>query len=325
MLAHQQGLLHIDSTLASIDSTYTHTNKAHLTPKAILSHHARLPAWIPFYVETLDSITGKPLPTYYSKKKSEKFSIRIRDDLYLRTDYRDTIYARIDRTPLVEREEYLYSDLGYYILARILERKWGKPLETLADSLLYRPMRTSTMGYKPLQKFESNRIVPSQSIDKPFRKTMSSGYVNDEGATMLGGVSGHAGMFANSADLAKFMNMYLHQGRHMNKQLIKAKTIELFNQTYFSDKENRRGVGFDKPQLDPTRDGSTSGCVSYDGFGHFGFTGTYTWADPSKGMVMVFLSNRTYPDRSHRLLGRENIRTEVQRWLYLSIDDRLPY
>jgi len=143
--------------------------------------------------------------------------------------------------------------------------------------------------------------------------------VHDMGAAMQNGVGGHAGLFSNANDVAKIMQMYLQKGFYGGKRYFKQQTLDKFNTCYFCENNNRRGVGFDKPQLEEI--GPTCGCVSMTSFGHSGFTGTYAWADPDEEIVYVFLSNRTYPTAENQLLLSYNIRTEIQRLIYEAIID----
>jgi CubicO group peptidase (beta-lactamase class C family) len=140
------------------------------------------------------------------------------------------------------------------------------------------------------------------------------------GAAMLGGVAGHAGLFANANDVAKIMQMYLQKGFYGGRRYLKEETIAKFNHRYYSDKKVRRGLGFDKPQLDPDVK-ATCGCVSDESFGHSGFTGTYTWADPKTEIVYVFLSNRIYPHSDNRGLIKTNMRTKIQQAIQDAILD----
>ena len=167
------------------------------------------------------------------------------------------------------------------------------------------------MSYLPLKKFPKKEIVPTEK-DTYFRNQLLHGYVHDMGAAMQGGVGGHAGLFANANDVAKMMQLYLQKGYYGGKRYFKSTTFDKFNKRYFKTEDVRRGLGFDKPQLDPEIK-ATCGCVSEESFGHSGFTGTYTWADPQSGLVYVFLSNRVYPTMENRGLVEEDIRTEVQR------------
>ena len=138
------------------------------------------------------------------------------------------------------------------------------------------------------------------------------------GAAMQGGIGGHAGLFSNSNDVAKIMQMFVQGGHYGGKIFFNNSTIEYFNTCYFCKNNNRRGIGFDKPQLDSSM--PTCGCVPMSSFGHSGFTGTYAWADPENNIVYVFLSNRTYPTMDNKLLSKYNIRTEIQRIIYESFE-----
>jgi CubicO group peptidase (beta-lactamase class C family) len=137
-------------------------------------------------------------------------------------------------------------------------------------------------------------------------------------AAMEGGVGGHAGIFSNSMDIAKMMQLYLQKGNYGNRQYFSEKTFSDFNTCYFCAEGNRRGIGFDKPQSAATV-GPTCGCASLTSFGHTGFTGTMTWADPEEELIYVFLSNRTYPESTTNMLSKENIRENIQKVIYDAI------
>tara|TARA_B100000780_G_C21038967_1_gene416814 strand:- start:580 stop:1110 length:531 start_codon:yes stop_codon:yes gene_type:complete len=173
------------------------------------------------------------------------------------------------------------------------------------------------MSYLPLDKFIKSSIVPTEK-DTYFRNQLLHGYVHDMGAAMLGGVGGHAGLFANSNDVAKMMQLYLQKGYYGGRRYFKTETFDKFNKRYYKDKKVRRGLGFDKPQLDPNIM-ATCGCVSDESFGHSGFTGAYTWADPKSGILYVFLSNRVFPTMENKGLVKEDIRTKIQQIIQESI------
>ncbi len=237
--------------------------------------------------------------------------------MYMRTDYQDTIFKTIRDSDLNSRLEYKYSDLPYYILKKYLEEKYGKPLEILVQENLYESLGANYTTYLPLEKFSKDNIPPTEQ-DDIFRQQKIQGYVNDQGAAMLGGVSGHAGLFSNANDVAKIMQMYLWKGFYGGKRYFKPEILDLFNTCYYCNKGVRRGIGFDKPQLGTS--GPTCGCVSMTSFGHSGFTGTLTWADPEKEIVYVFLSNRTFPDAENRKLIRSDLRSDIQQAIYDAID-----
>jgi len=318
MELEEQGSLSLDSKLSQLTSEYKRTNKSNVTLKRMLSHYARLKPWIPFYINTLDSISKKPDSKYYRKNRSAKFNIEVTNNLFLRSDYQDSIQERIKESDMLSRLRYRYSDLPYYILKDYIEKFYDNSLDKLVQSHFYEPLGANYTTYNPRKRFSKNQIIPTE-VDDYFRNQEVHGYVHDMGAAMQNGVGGHAGIFSNANDVAKIMQMYLQKGFYGGKHYFKAKTINKFNTCYYCNKKNRRGVGFDKPQLGI--EGPTCGCLSKRSFGHSGFTGTYAWADPEEEIVYIFLANRTYPKAGKNLLLRENIRTEIQRLIYEAIDD----
>jgi len=310
MKAEEEGKFALDDPLNELMPVLNGSNKDTVTVKEALSHYGRLRPWIPYYIKTLDSITQKPLSKYYRKKQSKKFKIKVAENLYLRSDYMDTIYKLIADVDQLERRKYRYSGLPFYLFKDYVEKQYQQPMNELNDNLFYKPLGANTLTYRPLEKFDKMQIVPTER-DNYYRQQLLRGYVHDMGAAMLDGVSGNAGLFANSNDVAKMMQLYLQNGFYGGERFFKQETIQKFNHRYYEKDSVRRGVGFDKPQLDPDIKASC-GCVSPKSFGHSGFTGTYTWADPESGLLYVFLSNRIYPTMTNNKLGKENIRTIVQ-------------
>ncbi len=308
--AEEENKIALSSTVRKILPKFKKSNKDTLTVREILSHYGQLKAWIPFYKLTQDSLTQKNLNNFYSSKKSNNFTIKVAEDLYLNSSFKDSIFKQIRDAEQREKPGYKYSDLGYYIFKEALEKKYKKELDILVDEEFYKPLGANRMSYLPLSKFKKSSIIPSEK-DNYFRNQLLHGYVHDMGAAMLGGVGGHAGLFSNSNDIAKMMQLYLQKGFYGGKRYFDSETFDKFNKRYYSDKKVRRGLGFDKPQLDSTVM-ATCGCVSEESFGHSGFTGTYTWADPVSEIIYVFLSNRVFPTMENYGLVKENIRTKIQ-------------
>jgi CubicO group peptidase (beta-lactamase class C family) len=188
----------------------------------------------------------------------------------------------------------------------------------LIQQNFYKTIGAHTSTYLPLNFFDKTQIIPTEEDDY-FRFQSVHGYVHDMGAAMQNGVGGHAGLFSTANDVAKIMQMYLQNGTYGGEYFLTPQTINDFNTCYYCDNENRRGVGFDKPQL--KEEGPTCGCLSMQSFGHSGFTGTYAWADPEEEIIYVFLSNRTYPDSKNNILLQENIRTKIQSFIQEAITD----
>ena len=311
MKAEEDKKIKLSASIRDLLPKFKKSNKDTVTVQEILSHYGRLKAWIPFYRLTQDSITKNNLKGFYSRKKNKKYSIQVAKNLYLHKSYKDSIYKFIKDSDQREELGYKYSDLGYYIFKEALEKKYKKSLDVLVQNEFYESLGVDRMSYLPLEKYSKSEIIPTEK-DTYFRNQLLHGYVHDMGAAMLGGVGGHAGLFSNANDVAKMMQLYLQKGYYGGKRYFKAATFDKFNKRYYADKKVRRGLGFDKPQLDPEVE-ATCGCVSDESFGHSGFTGAYTWADPASGIVYVFLSNRVYPTMENTGLVKEDIRTEVQR------------
>lgn len=284
-----------------------------LSLREILAHQAGLKSWIPFYQSTL--YHGNPDSVIYCKDSSEFYPHRVAEGLYISKFYTDILYKKILNTPLQEKK-YVYSDLGYYFLLKIVEKLSEQKLNNYVGSI-YTQLGMSTTGYNPRNRFSLDRIPPTEN-DKVFRKQLIQGDVHDPGAAMLGGVGGHAGLFSNANDLAKLMQMYMNRGTYADKRFLKEETVAEYTKCQYCVTGNRRGAGFDKPTIDGSS-GSSCNCVSFLSFGHTGFTGTIAWADPDEDLVYVFLSNRTFPDAENKKLANMNIRTDIQQVIYDAI------
>ena len=318
MELEEKGIVNLDSKLGEILPEYKRSNKDDITIKQMLSHYARLKPWIPYYLKTLDPNSSFPDSKYYRKKYSKDFNIKVSKSMYLRSDYKDTIQNLVKDSELLSKLTYRYSDLPFYVLKKLIEDHYDQTLDKLVQQHFYSSLGANFTSYNPSGIFSDSQIVPTEE-DTYFRYEKVHGFVHDMGAAMQNGVGGHAGLFSNANDVAKIMQMYLQKGFYGGKRYFKTETIDKFNTCYFCENKNRRGVGFDKPQLEEV--GPTCGCVSMTSFGHSGFTGTYAWADPDEEVVYVFLSNRTYPTAENQLLITSNIRTEIQRLIYEAIID----
>ncbi|MFQ3173304.1 MAG: beta-glucosidase-like glycosyl hydrolase/CubicO group peptidase (beta-lactamase class C family) [Flavobacterium sp.] len=316
MLQYDAKKINMETRLDSMLPIFKNSNKKDIRFKELLSHYARLQPWIPFYKATIDR-NGNPLDAYYRKVSGVPFSTKVADSLFLRDDYHDTIMKIIADTKLLPQKGYRYSDFTFIILKQYLEKLTGKKLDVLSNENFYGPLGANNTMYNPLEKVNKSRLAPTE-IDTYFRHQIIQGYVHDMGAAMEGGIGGHAGIFSNSMDVAKIMQLYLQKGNYGHRQYFSKKTFDDFNTCYFCAEGNRRGVGFDKPQLGNR--GPTCGCASMTSFGHTGFTGTMAWADPETEIVYIFLSNRTYPADSVNKLSRENIREDIQEIIYDSIE-----
>ena len=209
----------------------------------------------------------------------------------------------------------MYSTLSYYLYPLIVERQTGKPFQTYLKDTFYQSLGANTLTFGPTRFFPMDRIVPTE-YDSLFRKSLIHGTVHDEGAAMLNGLSGHAGLFGDASDLAKLMQMYLNGGSYGGVQYINEATLKEFARCQFCESGNRRGIGFDKPMIQPVATGSSARDASPESFGHSGFTGTFVWMDPKYNLLYIFLSNRVYPTRNNSKLSTMNVRTNIHQAIY---------
>ena len=315
---YDKGELNLKTKLSELFPNKRLKDKAQIPLREMLSHYARLRPWIPFYEETLDR-KEKPKSRFYKSNSKSSFSTPVSENLYLRTNYREKIFKSIINSELRDNLEYKYSDLPFYFLKFWLEDKYNTPLNILANQRIFKRLGLKRTMFNPHEKISLNEIVPSERDDF-FRYSKLHGYVHDEGAAMLGGISGHAGLFSNSYEVAIVLQAMIQKGVYDNLTLFSNESFDKFNFCYFCENDNRSGVGFDKPQIEG-KHGSTFGGVSKKSFGHYGYTGSMAWADPEEDLIFIFLSNRTYPTRENTLLQTSNTRTRSQEIVYKSLID----
>ena len=304
--------VNIDEKLVTYLPNLKGTNKENIVIREMMAHQAGLKEWIPFWTKTMDK--GEFKSDVYSTVQNNIFTKRVAENLYINKNYEEEMYKEIIESPVKDKGKFLYSDLGYYFLKKIIEQKTSLTEDEYTYKTFYAPLGLTTMGYKPRNRFDTTRIVPTE-LDKKFRKQLIHGDVHDQGAAMLGGVGGHAGLFSDANDLAVLMQMYMNNGTYGGKRYIDSITISRFTKCQYCF-ENRRGIGFDKPEMSAGKESPVCLCANPESFGHSGFTGTLTWADPVNGTVYVFLSNRVNPDADDNKLAKSGIRTKIQQVIY---------
>lgn len=312
MKLYDQGKIDLYSTLGNYLPRTKGTDKEYLKIKDILLHQAGLKSWIPFYKETLDSLK-KPRSDIYSSREQGKFNIKVAQNLYMRNDWIDTMWKRILYSPLENRGRYVYSDLDFIFLQKVVERVSQKSLDEYVRDEFYKPLGLKNTGYQPNKTMSGKEIAPTE-YDDYFRYGVVQGYVHDMAAAMFGGISGHAGLFSSATDLAVIFQMLLNGGIYEGKRYLKPSTVELF--TSKSSSISRRALGFDKPEGASGKGNPCSDNTPLKAFGHQGFTGTCVWADPENDIVFIFLSNRTYPSAEGKTFRSMNVRENAQRYVY---------
>lgn len=345
MKLYDKGRFNLTDRISDYLPFLERTNKKDITIQELLYHQSGLPSGIVFYREAIDedSYEGRlfmprkdarhPLqlgtstwanPKFAFKKefvassKTEDYTLQICDNLWLNPSFFKEIERKIVEAPM-KPKTYRYSDIGFILLRLIVEKLSGMPMDIYLQHEFYDPMGLGRTGYLPLHRYPKSEIVPS-SVDRFLRKTTLQGFVHDEATAFQGGVSGNAGLFSNAREVAQVYQMLLNGGELNGRRYLSKETCQLFSASV--SKISRRGLGFDKPDV---QNPGKSPCGSHAPakvFGHTGFTGTCAWADPVNGLVYVFLSNRIYPDVLNRKLGRLKIREQIQDVIYEAMNKK---
>ena len=316
MKLYDEGKLDVNSTLGDFFPFMNQSDKGNIKLIEFLTHQSGMTPWIPIYKMTCKD---KYLDVnYYRESIDEEHTVRVAKNMYLSDDFKYEIYDTIMKSELKEKK-YKYSDLGFYFVPGIVESITNQSFESYLQEVFFEPLNLNHICFKPLNKHDIHNIVPTED-DKYFRNQLLCGDVHDQTAALFGGVSGHAGLFSNARDLAVMMQLLLNGGYANGTQFISEETINYFTSAPFADNENRRGIGFDKPELDPEAKYYTpSKQSSMASYGHAGFTGTFAWADPTNNLIVIFLSNRVYPTSDNNKLSKLNIRTEIHDLFYKAV------
>jgi beta-N-acetylhexosaminidase len=303
----------LNATMKDYLPFYKGSNKADLKWRDILTHQARLKAWIPFWRDAKNP-DGSWKKNTFATRKSADFPIEVvQDSLYLHKDYPQKIFRAIRDSPLNPEPGYVYSDFSFYLYPQIVKNQTGMEIEEYLKKNYYSQLGASTLTYNPLRFFNIDRIVPTER-DTFFRQTVIHGKAHDEGAVMLAGLSGHAGLFGNANDLMKVTQLYLQKGYFGGQQLLSSDVLTEFTRYQYPETGSRRGIDFDKPTF--THTGNAPRYAHPMSYGHTGFTGIMVWMDPAVNLNYVFLSNRVYPTRDNNKISQLNIRTAIMDVVY---------
>ncbi len=309
------GKLQLNQKLKDLIPKAAKTNKSEITIKQILSHQSGLHSWIPFYLATLDSISHKPSNNLYSQNYSEEYPILVFDGLFLHSDYAQEILDEIYSSKILPVARYRYSDLGFILLMEYFQQTYNQPYDQLISQRMIEPLGLQRTSYNPYLYFPDHQIIPSEHDDY-FRYGIVDGYVHDMAAALMGGIGAHAGLFANAKDVAVIMQIFLNKGRFLDKQYFDSNLFDLFNTRHYRHLNNDRALGFDKKRKINNNRFNVAADASDSSFGHFGFTGTFAWADPEYDLIFVLLSNRTYPSMGNDLISKKYIRSRMQQLVY---------
>lgn len=309
----ETGQVNLNDSLGKYFPELDSTDKKNITLRDLMNHQSGLKSYYPFWKKAkFDTVANTYLYKQRKKRRRKSFD-------YFEIHWEDSVNAWVGRSDFnsLKKDDqsygYLYSDLGFMLMKQIAERKSGVNIGQLVDSLMFRPMGMDHTFFNPSISRIENPIAPTED-DKYFRKKLLKGEVHDKNAALLGGTAGHAGLFSNANDMAKYMQMILNGGRYGGIQYFDSLTVKEFTTKVME--EHRRALGWDKPSHSVQ---NTSEYASDESFGHSGFSGTLVWADPKYDLIYIFLSNRIHPNPQNYKLIENNTRTKIQDIMYQSI------
>jgi CubicO group peptidase (beta-lactamase class C family) len=290
-------------------------DKKDLTLREILSHQAGLNPYIVFLKDAMhrDDLKRRYLRT----SPSRRFQNRAYKNIWVNNRFKNKVFRKITRSDVDSEKNYRYSGLAFLLFPALIEEMTGHSYPYLHARDFTFPLGIPSLGYLPSEKGFPKSTIPTE-IDSLYRKDLVQGWVHDENASLLGGISGNAGLFGTARDVYRMMQMYQNYGVLDGYRLLKEETVREFTRVQYPN--NHRGLGFDKPLQDNGQKELTEAypapSAGPESFGHSGFTGTFVWADPKYQLVFVFLSNRVHPSRTYRNLYELNIRTSLHQLFY---------
>ncbi len=347
MKLYDEGRFGLTDPISKYVSALRGSRKGRITIEDLLYHQSGLPGSWQFYREAIDdsSYTGtfykaKVDPThrlqvdkrlyvvdgfkykeeYISDTRSDEYPLQVAQGMFVSKAFPKRMLEMIasDTIPLRDRR-YRYSCLNFMLLKEMVEHITGMPMDEYLEREFYAPMGMDRTLYRPTTRFKAEQIVPTVQKDYLRGRKELRGYVHDEIAAFMGGVSGNAGLFSNARDVAKVYQMLADGGIYDGKRYLTQETCRLFMNR--KSRISRRALGFDKPEPAPGK-GPCADEAPAEVVGHTGFTGTCAWADPKNGLVFVFLSNRIYPRPfDHKALMSLNIRPRIQQLMYQALKE----
>lgn len=320
----------LEDQLGDVVPFYENTLISDLTLFELLTHTSGLKPFITFYQNLLSTPDDFPLlsaeqsddyPTmfgdvyvhkeiiydslYLSFEPKDNY-VQVYKNMWLNPEFYYKIYDDITLAQTRTRGEYVYSDLNLILAQQMLEERTGMTLDVLAKES-FNEMGISQIGYNPLKWTSAENVIPTE-VDNFFRKDTLKGYVHDEAAAILGGVSGNAGLFANANSISVICQMLLNKGTHHHQQILKPNVVKEFTQSPLTKKDIYRGIGFDKRKPDA--------FYSANDFGHTGYTGTFFFMNPDTEMFLIILTNRVHPTRTNRLMYHDDFGPKI--WKHIN-------
>ncbi|WP_027303095.1 glycoside hydrolase family 3 N-terminal domain-containing protein [Rudanella lutea] len=321
MLLHDRKQLDITQKASVYLPELRGTNKQNIVIQDLLWHQSGMVSYYPTTWDRTRLPGGGLKPTLYSATPDSAYTLQVAPNLWARTSLKDSVWKWVVQSPMSKkiddgRPAYVYSDLNFLMLQKIVERITKQPLDQFVEQEIYKPLGLVSIGFTPLQRFANPRCAPTEN-DTYYRNTLLIGTVHDQMAAVQGGVSGHAGLFGNARDVAALLQMNLQRGEYGGYRVLQPNTVPYFSQTV--SPRSHRSLGWDRPNPE-TSSVYVAEQASERSFGHTGFTGNVVWVDPNEELVFVFLSNRIHPTAANTSINTTKLRRKIHEVIYSAIE-----
>ena len=303
MKLYDENKLELNDKISDYFPELKRSNKKHTTIFESLSHTS---GWVPYisHQNFIKKRNGDLKRSIVRNKMHKRFSVQMNNNLFLKNSYSKKLFKRIRKSKLNTVNAYDYSGLFFFYVPKLIHKVTGLNFDNyFYNTFIYK--KEITLLFNPTNVFSKKIIVPSE-YDSIFRKELVHGFVHDEAASFMGGISGNAGLFGNAQSVGSLLNFL-----GPNSTMFKQATVHKFTSYAFKNSKIRRGLGFDKPYSNDEYGEYPNKNLSKDSFGHTGFTGTMFWVDPEKKLTIVFLTNRVYPSRKNQSFYENNVRSKL--------------
>jgi CubicO group peptidase (beta-lactamase class C family) len=303
MKLYDEDKLQLEDKVSDYFPKLKRSNKKNTTIFQSLSHTS---GWIPYisHQNFIKKRNGNLKKSIVRTKIDKRFSIKMNNNLFLKNTYSKKLFKRIKKSKLNRIDTYDYSGLFFFYVPNLIYKMTGYSFENYFKNTFINK-KEITLTFNPTKIFSKDKIVPSE-YDSIFRKGLIHGFVHDEAASFMGGVSGNAGLFGNAEGVGSLLSFL-----ESNSNMFKQSTIQKFTSYAFENSQIRRGLGFDKPYSNNDYGEYPNKNLSKTSFGHTGFTGTMFWVDPEKKLTIVLLTNRVYPSRKNESFYTNDVRSKL--------------
>ena len=303
MKLYDEDKLQLEDKVSDYFPKLKRSNKKNTTIFQSLSHTS---GWIPYisHQNFIKKRNGNLKKSIVRTKMDKRFSIKMNNNLFLKNTYSKKLFKRIKKSKLNRIDSYDYSGLFFFYVPNLIYKMTGYTFENYFKNTFINKKEIA-LTFNPTKVFSKDKIVPSE-YDSIFRKGLIHGFVHDEAASFMGGVSGNAGLFGNAEGVGNLLSFL-----ESNSTMFKQSTIQKFTSYAFKNSQIRRGLGFDKPYSNNDYGEYPNKNLSKTSFGHTGFTGTMFWVDPEKKLTIVLLTNRVYPSRKNESFYTNDVRSKL--------------